>query len=153
MTCTRSEARDEMFTRIREVVELNGEAVFGFIPEMRWQFVKEPATPETPSWLRSTLQHIDSDQTTLSTNVGKPGQKRYTSYGLMYVQFLLSKADDESAMNGDALAVLIQKEFRDKQSQNAIVYRNIRILELPSENQYHRLNVVAEFEYDEVNKE
>lgn len=152
MSATRTEARNEMYTIVTDANESNP-ASLPYTPELFYRDVTEPGKPGERIWLRASVQTVDTEQTTLSTYVGKPGQRRYTTDGFIVVQLFMPKSDDESPELGGMIADVIKSAFRTKQSAHAIVYRNIRINELPQENQYYRLNVIAEFQYDEVNKE
>jgi len=152
MSATRNEARDEMYGRITKVNDSNP-ARRPVVPALYYQGLMEPYKPSNILWLRATIHTADTEQTTLSTNVGKPGQRRYTVSGLLVVQIFMPKGDDEIIESGEAIAQAIQAEFRNWQSECAIVYRNSRINELPQEDMFYRLNVVTEFQYDETNKE
>lgn len=153
MSTTRSGARDEMYARVRDTVKRTVITGLKYTPEIRYQYSGQDGIPGDKLWLRASVHTIDSPQTTLSSNVGKPGQRRYTSFGFLVVQFFMPRSDAATPEYAGLIADAIQAEFRTKQSPLAVVYRNIRVNELAPEDQYYRLNVVADFEYDVVNKE
>lgn len=98
-------------------------------------------------WARCSIQTVMESQANLRGNDLKT---RYNSQGLVFVQIFGPKVTDgfEKALQ---LATLIKTAFRGKQTPNCVWFRNVRIQDnIPSENAWYRVNVVAEYTYDEI---
>lgn len=125
--------------------------LLGYQPEIRWHDVPSSKQP-TPDrlWMRVSRQTVDAGQSTLSTCVGEPGKVRYTEYGLVFVQLFAPAESDKMQDMLAQVAQEIRKVFRRKSTEGKVWFRNARIREIPPEAKFLRMNVVAEFEYDEI---
>ena len=151
MTIEFDQARDEIFTLFNTAWQAETGAVAGYVPEIRWQGVEYRDTPDgSKFWARVTKDTVLEEQTTLSTCEGKPGQKRYTASGLVFVQIFCPKSNTQAFAIGQKLAKIARNAFRGKTTPGKIWFRNVRINELDPEELYYRFNVVTEFEYDEL---
>lgn len=151
MTTTHSAARDEMNALFLAAWNAGAPAIASYIPEIRWQGVQYRALPDgSKIWCRVTIETVFEEQTTLSTCEGKPGQKRYTASGLVFVQIFCPKSDTQAYTKGGKLAEVARNAFRGKSTPGKVWFRNARINELAPEELYERYNVVTEFEYDEL---
>lgn len=149
MTTDYKGARDEMLGAFTTAWNSGSSAIVGYIPEIRFDGDNKSDIPDASKfWVRISTQGINCEQGTLSENVVTNGSRRYESYGLMYAQLFAPKANDSKAKILN-LAKLVQKTFR-KRTLNVIL-RNARIEELEPENGIQRINVVCEFEFDEIN--
>ena len=149
MTTTYSGATDEIcgqFWQAWNAAEVS--SLVGYVPDVRWPYVEEPETPDSSKyWARVSIQTVFEEQTALAGNDTK---RRYTASGLVFVQLFCPKSVSDSGEVGRKLAEISRNAFRCKSSPNNVWFRNARINELSPENLFHRFNVVAEFEYDEV---
>lgn len=149
MTTTFSGAADEIcstFWQSFNVAEVS--SLVGYIPDVRWPMVEEPGEPDSSKyWARLSVQTVFEEQTAIAGNDLK---RRYTASGLVFVQLFCPKSVSDSGEVGRKLAELARAAFRGKSSPNNVWFRNVRINELSPENLFHRFNVVAEFEYDEI---
>lgn len=151
MTTNYIDARNEINSLFYEAWQLKAAAIAGYLPEIRWQGVQYRSLPDgSKIWGRVSIQTVFEEQTTLSTCEGKPGQKRYTASGLVFVQLFCPKSDTESYAKGGKLAKIARDAFRGKSTPGKVWFRNARINEIPPEELYERYNVVTEFEYDEL---
>lgn len=153
MTTTYTDAIDEMFGKIRTAVNGPINTLLGYKAETRWPFVEEPKKPDnTKIWLRVSTQIVDEQQSTLSTCEGLPGQKKYETVGLLFVELYLPKSKGDSGVKGRQAATILRDLFRNAGSgQSGIRYYRARINDgIPPEELFYRLNVVTEYEYDEI---
>ncbi|AEX56100.1 minor tail protein [Burkholderia phage vB_BceS_KL1] len=151
MTTTHSEARNEINALFNTAWNANAGALAGYVPNIEWQGKQPRETPDSSKyWARVSIQTVLEEQTTLSTCEGKPGQKRYTASGLVFVQLFCPKSIVGSFEIGGKLAEVAKKAFRGKTTPGKVWFRNVRINELDPEDLYYRYNVVTEFEYDEL---
>lgn len=148
---TYAEASDEINLLIKEAWELQSSDIVGYIPELRWQGIQYRNLPDTSKyWARVSIQTIFEEQASLSNGVGLAGKRRFESSGLVFVQIFCPKSDARAFEKGKLLAVIARDAFRGKSTESAIFFRNVRIQEIPQEDNFERLNIVAEFEYDEI---
>lgn len=151
MTTTRSEARNEINGLFLAAWNAGAGALAGYVPEIEWQGRQPRNTPDgSKFWARVSMQTVFEEQTTLSTCEGKPGQKRYTASGLVFVQLFCPKSNTQAFEIGGKLAEVARNAFRGKSTPGKVWFRNARINELDPEELYYRFNVVTEFEYDEL---
>ena len=152
MTTTYSNAIDEINAAFwQDWNSAKSSSVVGYVPDIRWQNVEEASTPDgSKFWGRVSTQTVFEEQTTLSTCEGAPGQKRYTSSGLVFVQIFCPKSNAQANEFGKKLSEVARSSFRGKSTPGNVWFRNVRINELPPEDLFYRFNVVAEFEYDEL---
>lgn len=98
-------------------------------------------------WARISIQTVGTEQGSFCENVVASGAKRYTTYGLGYVQLFAPKSNT-AFVKMNRLSNAVQSFFRSRTPN--VTFRNIRVVELASENGCLRSNVVFEFEFDEL---
>lgn len=153
MTTTYTQATADMFGLLKPVWDVQVTAALGLtVPaELRWQGnEKEQSIPGDVFWGRISRQTLESEQTSLSTCVGTLGGRRYTEFGLIFVQLFGPISDGASQAKLGKVAELMRNALRRKSTPNVVWFRRASINELPQEKRFNRLNVVAEFNYDEV---
>lgn len=151
MTATYTQARNEVFACFRDAWEAGAPAIAGYLPKVHWQGVEAQGKVEgIRHWARASTQTVIAEQTSLSMNVGEEGKVRYTESGLVFIQLFAPKSLGDSQYVAGLLAQVARNAFRRKSTEHCVWFRNARINELDSEDLFYRLNVVAEFEYDEV---
>lgn len=151
MTTTYSEARNQINALFLAAWNAGSPAISTYIPEIRWKGDAKRELPDgSKFWCRVSIQTVLEEQSTLSTCEGKPGQKRYTASGLVFVQIFCPKSDTQAYSKGGKLAEVARNGFRGKSTPGKVWFRNARINELDPEELYERFNVVTEFEYDEL---
>ena len=148
MPATYEEAIDQLFETFKTAWDADTTAIVGYVPEIRWQGVESPNAPDTSKyWARASQQTVMESQTTLANEAGCI---RYTAEGIVFIQVFCPKSDSLSMENGRKLAMVGKEGFRGKKTSGGIWFRNVRIQELPAEMKWNRLNVMAEYEYDEI---
>ena len=144
-------ARDEIFALLNVAWLAGAAAIVGYVPEIRWQGVtKETKIDESKFWARVSMQSVGGEQASLSNCAGVIGQKHYTDFGLIFVQLFAPMAAQQATLKLGRLAMLARNVYRGVSTDNKVWFRNARINNLDDELQFHRLNVVAEYEYDEL---
>lgn len=151
MTATFTQARDEMFALVKTAWDAGTAAIVGYVPYVHWQGVEVQGKQDgSKYWARVSKQTVDSEQTSLSMNVGEEGKRRYNEYGIIFIQLFCPKSQGDAEAKGGELAEFARAIFRGVSTENCVWFKNARINEVPAEDLFHRFNVVAEFEYDEV---
>jgi len=141
------QAIDEIFTVFHDAWTTEAPAIVGYVPGVRYQGVEEPSKlPVSVYWARVTQQTVADAQSTLRDGVC--GQ-RYQTNGLVFIQLYCPKIDSEGMSNGRKLAAAVRNSYRGKKTDGGIWFTNVRINEFEPEEKWYRLNVVAEYEYDE----
>jgi len=142
-------AIDEMFAAFQTAWSAGTTAIVGYIPLIKWDGIDDGTIPDANKfWVRVSTQQVDSRQATLCENVVTHGSRRYETNGVIFVQLFAPKRKD-SMEKAKLLCALVQNTFR-KSTTNVII-RNARIQDLPSDNGAIRKNVVAEYQFDEIN--
>lgn len=148
---TYNQANDEINATFLAAWNAGTSAIVGYVPEIRWQNVQNRALPDgSKFWVRVSKDTVFERQATLSVCEGSPGQRKYTASGLVFVQLFMPKSNAQAYELGQQLAVVARNAFRGKTTPGNIWFRNVRINEINPEELYYRINVIAEFEYDEI---
>ncbi len=141
------QARDEIFAQLNTAKAAIA-LLLGYTPPIVYQGIDKESSPDVSKlWFRASIQTVQQPQATLSGNDLK---RRYTTDGLLFVQIFIPKSNSQDYKLGLQVAELIQKAFRGKRTENCVVFRNVRFQELPAETAWNRVNVVAEYQYDEI---
>jgi hypothetical protein len=147
MTTTYPQAIDEMFAMFSTAWNAQSMAIVGYVPAIRWPGVEEPEKPDlTKFWARVSQQTVIERQITFRNGV----DKRYETSGLLFVQIFAPMSDPQAMAKLRALAVVARNTFRGKASASLIWFRNCRINELAPDGKAYRLNVVSDYQYDEI---
>lgn len=152
MTAELDVAVKEMEALFYAAWQANGGAAFGYIPEIEW-YGKEASSKVDRSkvWARFSSQNVFEEQATLSTCVDVPFQRRYNGSGLIFIQLFLPKTVANAVIQGRKLAKVARNAFRGKKTDGGVTFHNVRINDnLPPEELFYRINVVAEYDYDEL---
>ncbi len=153
MTTTYTGATADMFGLLLPVWNVQVTAALGLStpPLLRWQGNEEQEIPPGDQyWGRVSRQTLESDQSSLSTCVGTLGGRRYTELGLIFIQLFGPISDGAGQNKLGKAAEPLRNALRRKSTPNTVWFRRASINELPQEKRWNRLNVVAEFTYDEV---
>jgi hypothetical protein len=151
MTLEYDQARDEMFALFNVAWQANAGEIVSPVPEVRWQGKEVPTKPDrTKFWARVSIQSVIEQQATLSNCVIEPGKKKYESAGLVFVQLFGPKIVATAYDDLQKLAKVARNAFRGKTTVGNVWFRNVRINTLNPEELFYRLNVVAEYEFDEI---
>lgn len=152
MTVEFDQAVAEMEVIFNTAWQANAGAVFGYIPQIVWNG-KEASTKvdRTKVWVRFSTQNVTEEQATLSTCVDKPYVRRWNGAGLIFVQLFLPKTIANALIKGRTLAKVARNAYRGKKSDGGVTFHNVRINDgLDPEELFYRINVVAEYDYDEL---
>lgn len=151
MTAAYDVALDDIYS-VLNVAWLGGAAaVVGYVPEIRWPGVEDSTKPDgSKFWARISTQTVTEEQTGFGVCPTETNAMRTTAFGLVFVQLFCPKNVDTSFEFGKLLAKLVRSAYRGRKTVNGVWFRNVRINELSAEDLWHRFNVIAEYEYDEV---
>lgn len=140
-------ARNQLFGQL-ESAKPNIATLLAYTPIYIYQGVdKEPSPPTDKLWMRLSQQTVLEEQATLAGNDLK---RRYTTRGLLFVQVFVPRSKPQDYAFGLAVADLVLKAYRGKSTADCMDFYNVRRQELPPETAWNRINVVAEYRYDEI---
>lgn len=145
------EAVYEIYNQFNEIWIDESAAIVGYIPEVRWPGIPEPAKPpQDKFWIRFTQRNVIEQQATLSNCVTEPFKRRYENSGFIVIQLFCPRSKDTSMHLGRNLAKLARSAYRGKTTAGGIVFRNVTIVELDPEELFYRFNVKSEYEFGEI---
>lgn len=138
MTLTYQQAKDEMFAIFKTAWDTTGYPV-------HYQDVKtERADTEEP-WSAIFIQHTAGAQTTLS---GAVGTRTFSRVGILTVQIFTPVGN--GLQDSYDLAKVVSDAFEGTSSPGGVWFRNVRLNEVGRDGEFFQLNVIVEFNYDEI---
>ncbi len=150
MTTTQKEARDIIFAQAYAewklaVVEHFGGIVANHPVLFQGKVENVPAADKV--WARFSMNGVDEAQ----SNLGVVNEKRRrTAIGVVFVQMFFPISATGAWDKGLLLGARVKNALARPSSSGKVWLRNARVNELTPDATHHRLNVVAEYEYDEL---
>lgn len=150
MTITYADAVPEMYAMFFDAWKVQAPTVVAYLPEVRFaDDGKDGAIPDRSKfWVRISIRVVDEGQSSLNTCEGAPGQRRWRTEGLVFIQLYAPKTAT-SAAPLRKLAEIARNAFRGQVTPGGIWFRNARVVPVAPEEQSYRTNAVIEFNYDE----
>jgi hypothetical protein len=142
MTATVTQARDEMLATFRTAWTAGPPS--STLPVLYPDVSQE--VPSSGAWARVMVKHSYGEQATLS---GETGQRRFRHTGIITVQ-IFTPTGDGQVLNDQLIAIAKGAFEGVTTSPGRIMFRNVRINEVGQDGQWFQVNVLADFEYDEV---
>lgn len=145
MITSPEQARDDMFLMAdTAITSLSTDLTFE--PEIRWQGVEIAEEPSSILWARVTKLETDEDQRYVSNSTNK---RLFNHIGILSIELFGSKTDLTIYEKLHYSAIKVRNHFRAKVSPNGVRYSRTRIVEVPNDNLWYKLNVIIEYDYDE----
>jgi hypothetical protein len=142
MTATIDQARDEILGTFRTA--WLADSVSQSVPVLYSDVSQEP--PDTGAWARVTINHTTSRQATLSNETGA---RRFRRVGFVTVQIFTPTGGGLTLSDG--LTTIAVRAFEGvTTTPGRVLFRNVRPIEVGQDGNWFNMNVVADFEYDEV---
>lgn len=140
MTATLSTARKDIYDQFTTVWTPTGHPVhFPGVADKDF-----PPATQIP-WARLTLIHATGTQSALANH---EGVRRFTHTGTMTVQIFTPLGRGGSV--GYPLAQIVVEAFQGSATINAVWFRNVRVNEIGVSRGWYQINVLADFEYDQL---
>lgn len=144
------DAMDNIRTQFNTAWSAGAAAIAGYVPEVRWQDDKKSWKPPSDKiWCRHAIDSVTAEQTNVSVCDPQLGTRRFTDYGLVFVQIFVPEGLPNAQSILDRLAMLARDAYRGKVAPGNIVFRTVRINRIPPEDVWFRRNVVSEYEFDD----
>ncbi|MCP4897717.1 MAG: hypothetical protein GY906_12155 [bacterium] len=142
MSADITQARDEILAVFKTAWDAGAESAG--LTVLYWDLAQDP--PPTGAWARVTVRHSDGNQATLSNSVG---QRRFRHEGTVFVQIFTPL--DEGLTLADALTSIVKYAFEGEvTSPGRVIFRRVRVNEVGRDGQWFQVNVLADFEYDDI---
>jgi len=145
---TEEAAYNEMRATFKAKWDFGAAAIAGYIPVVLYGGVVGVVPPADQVWARVSSSTVLTDQAALS-DAG--GRRRDETSGIITVQIFVPLALDDGDLLSRRLATLAKKAFLRRSLSGTVWFRRSRVRDLEPDGTHHRRNVVAEFEYDELN--
>lgn len=141
-------ARDEILGLFKTDWDANTPAANGGqVPTVRWPGVDAGSPPPSDGpWARIVVRHATSRQSTF----GETGNRRFTRPGLVTVQVFTPLTAGGGLSLAEKLAIIARNAFEGRGTASGIWFRNVRIQEIGEDGTWYQMNVLAEFQYDEL---
>jgi len=143
MPLTRTQARDEILQKVKQVAD--GLSDFVVIYDSTRQDIPDENSDPLPTWARVVVQHTQGQQSSLSNLSNK---RRYTKRGLLTIQLFTPTGD--GLQKSDQLVEQFEAAVRNVSTPNGVWFRNVRSSEVGEDGPWFQTNILAEFEYDQV---
>ncbi len=134
---TFEEAIDEMQTMLFAAWTPTGHKLF-------WESVRDQRETDNTAWAASVIRHATGSQDSL----GGIGNRSFLRQGVMIVQVFTPVGN--GLQESYQLAKVITDAFEGKSSPLGVWFRRVRINEIGKDGMFQQLNVIIEFEYNEV---
>jgi len=151
MTATPEQARDQITRLVKDVIEAIEEAEdYGIL---YWPTQQEPPTQKDdddnpPAWVQVVVRHLPrGGQASLA---GDMGQVRVQRGGVAQVSIYYPSKDKEASQNADRIGRKIETGIYFGRTDGNIWFRNIRYLDYGQSGPWIRIDVMADFQYDDI---
>lgn len=120
-------------------------------PEMRYQGLEKGALPGADKyWGRSSTAMATTRQSAHVTDEVDRSPVEYLTGGVVMVQIFAPMSVTGSYAKGELLSEAAQRMFMAGETSEGVWFRNPRINELPNDGTWHRWNVIADFQFNQV---
>lgn len=138
MSLTYAEARDEIFAVFKTAWDTTGYPA-------HYQDVRKRRSRDEEPWAVVTLNHSSGFQATLS---GASGSRTFARLGFVTVQIFTPSG--KGLQESYDLCKVVSDAFEGVSTPGGVWFRNVRLNEVGRDGEFHQLNVIAEFRYDEI---
>lgn len=149
MPATFETARDEILGAFKTRWDLDAAAHNGGVtPPVHYEGVEPLGLPPhgTP-WAKVTIRHTLGSQASLSSDTGL---RRFEKIGIVTCQIFTPLETGSGLVQAERLAQVAKKAFEGKSTSSAVWFRSVRINEAGVDGPWFQMNVISEFQYDEL---
>lgn len=139
MSLTIAQAYDEMLALLKAAWDVGAIGI-----PLRYDDV--PATtPVSGPWGRVAVRHFSGEQATLANN---EGVCRWRSAGVIFVQLFAEVGSGFGVLH--TLVDVVKDAYQGKSTPGGAWFRNVRVNEVGRDGPWEQVNVLVDFEYDQV---
>lgn len=153
MTATPEEARDQITRLFKDALDAIDEAD-GY-KVLYWPTQQEPPKQpdedeNPPAWVQVSVRHAGrGGQTSLA---GDAGQVRVTRGGVAQASLYYPSKDKEASQNADRIGRKLEEAIHFSRTDGKIWFRNIRYLDYGQSGPWIRIDIISDFQYDDILK-
>jgi hypothetical protein len=140
---------DEILGQFKSHWDANVQAMSGlsYVPKMITEADRDETDTQNPdqAWVRLVIRHNSVGPPTLA----EPGARRFTRYGTVYAQIFSPFLSGEGFTLSQRLAQVARDAYEGRRTPT-VIFRSCRINEAGRDGPWHQVNLVADFEWDEV---
>jgi len=103
------------------------------------------------TYVRLSMQQVLSPQRGFLHIEDGSDSAVFETAGLFFCLVHVPMAMEDGFRNGDLIATALRNTMRSTDTGSGMWFRNARFNELPSDGQFYKWNVIAEYEFDERN--
>lgn len=147
MTATLEQARDDLLGMVQTFWDGEATAPAKLLFEEKGgsRPIERDANNNVLPWARANVRHSYGFQSALSNSGGR---HRYTELGMLTIELWFPAGKGHREM--DPFAQLLVNDLRGTRTENGVILRNVRPMEMGQDGIWFRTNVLADFEYDQV---
>jgi len=138
MSATFQAAVDEMLELFRSAWASTGYQIV-------WPNKRHEKPSTVAPWARVFVRHVLGGQATLSN---ADGVRRWRRQGFLTIQVFVPSA--QGLPPALALAKIAADAYEGSSTPSGVWFRNVRLNEVGPDGDWFQVNVIADFEYDEV---
>ena len=137
MSLTYEAANDDMLAIMKAAWDATGY-------NLHYESVKQQRDTDNDPWAAVSIRHALGQQSSL----GGIGSRRFTRNGTIFVQIftLIGKSLQEAYQ----LAKIVGDAYEGQASANGVWFRDIRVNEIGRDGTFYQMNVLIDFQYDEI---
>lgn len=146
-------ARDSIVAHIDTLWRSQSQAIAGYVPTLLLpRVLNRTPVDRTKHWARLSVQSIMSRQRAFGPDANNTNKRLYEESGLVFVQLFSPASDLTAGEIQDKLADMTRSFFRPPYgtTTDCVRFFRARINDLEDEDKMLRLNVVAEYDYNET---
>lgn len=153
MTTTYVEASDDMKSTVLVAWNAACTAQFGATCKLFYQDRIKDGKLEVGNadefWARVVVQHVTAGQTALGGRAD--GGRRHTAYGILYVQLFVPLAAKTAWRKAQFVASALKNALSGATASGTVWFTRPRVNDnIPPDPAHTRINVLCEFQYDEI---
>jgi len=146
MPVTYSDAHDELLGILNGAWQQLA-AIVGYIPVIQWPGAAVAAQPPLDQiWARASYQIVTDSQASFSN---QNSERKYRAKGLFYVQVFCPRTEADKQL-GIQLSQFVREFYRKESPSGELWFTNARIIELAATDQNYPINIVVNYEYENI---
>lgn len=147
MSLTPEEAKDEILSLFKLTWDagLPGDGIVTTGFPVHYPDIAFIVPTAQTSWLRLVMKTINGGQVTLAGDVGT---RRFNREGFIMVQIFTPSGQGQKT--GLKLTKLVMSAFEGKATAGGVWFRRVRFNEIGIDGSWYQINVLTDFNYDEV---
>lgn len=142
---TYAEASAIMYGIAQAVLDTQGTAICGYVPESERMGYASKKRKANQIWVRGSRRNVIEGQQSLGQDAS--GEKHYRTQGVLTIQVFAPKTDPRDYDRAETLAAAIRDAYRRTGGEVCFEYETMR--EAPVGNKYYQFNVTVEYDYED----